>query len=508
MPTNLNTDTSIVDYLKSTNQDSSYASRAKLAADSGVANYTGTPEQNTQLLTALKSKTPTTTPPATTPPSSDNSGYVIPTGTTLAPGAMVNNNPMTSSELDRATTMPDPVGLAATVNSNIPSLSDRVSSVAKTVFTGNKLALDNLRAQQEADIKARQDAEQAKVNDVTDRLNSITTSTQLQDKLDEINRQFDIPNKINMLTDISNRIVQAQDALNVGLAYEQDRPARLQVISGRMNTLKTQGLATIGALQGAASVIQGNINLARSYASQTLDAIKDDNARSINALKTLLDLHNNNLMKLNEQEKATVDERIKALKDQVDQLDKDRNDIQDFMTQYPSAFLKGGVTLTDTKDEALKKMLPYLAKTEELKLAKSLATKASGGSGSSAAKQAEEKSLLLQAKNNGMKYSEAILAFADTLPVSYIDSIYPEEAKVAKTIPDSGQKRTEDAIYNNLYGQYFDEAGNIKAGYEVSTDPKTGKPTIQKTQEKKVGFFASLFGGGGNKGDTQSSTPK
>ena len=505
MPTTLNTDTSIVDYLKSTNQDSSYAARTKLAADSGVKDYTGTPEQNTQLLNTLKSKAPATATAAPPTNNNNNGTYVIPTGTTLAPGAIVNNNPMTSSELDRATTMPDPVGLAATVNSNIPSLSDRVSSVAKTVFEGNKLALDNLRAQQAADIKAKQDAEQAKVNDITGRLNTITTSTQLQDKLEEINRQFDIPNKINMLTDISNRIVQAQDALNVGLAYEQDRPARLQLVSGRLNTLKTQGLATIGALQGAASVIQGNINLARSYAGQTLDAIKDDNTRSINALNTLLDLHNNNLLKLNEQEKSNVEDRLKSLTDQIDQLDKDRDDIQEYMTQYPSAFLKGGVTLTDTKDEALKKMLPYLAKIEELKLAKSFATKSSGGSGSSPAKVAQDKSLLLQAKNNGMKYSEAIIAFADSLPVSYIDSIYPEEAKAAKTLPEGGQKRTEDAIYNNLYGQYFDAAGNIKPGYEVTTDAKTGKPTIQKTQEKKVGFFARLFG---SNDTAQSSTPK
>lgn len=50
----LNTDTSIVDYLKSQGQDSSYGSRKKLANQYGISNYTGTAQQNTQLLNLVK----------------------------------------------------------------------------------------------------------------------------------------------------------------------------------------------------------------------------------------------------------------------------------------------------------------------------------------------------------------------------------------------------------------------------------------------------------------------
>ena len=45
---------SIVDYLKSMGQDSSYANRAQLAAQNGITNYKGTAAQNTQLLGILK----------------------------------------------------------------------------------------------------------------------------------------------------------------------------------------------------------------------------------------------------------------------------------------------------------------------------------------------------------------------------------------------------------------------------------------------------------------------
>lgn len=45
---------SIVDALKAVGQDSSYAARAALAAKIGIVNYTGTADQNTQLLNSLR----------------------------------------------------------------------------------------------------------------------------------------------------------------------------------------------------------------------------------------------------------------------------------------------------------------------------------------------------------------------------------------------------------------------------------------------------------------------
>lgn len=69
----LNTQTSIVDYLKSKNQDSSYSNRSKLAQTHGISGYKGTAQQNNKLLNAIRSRTtqqpvsqPQPTPPPTT----------------------------------------------------------------------------------------------------------------------------------------------------------------------------------------------------------------------------------------------------------------------------------------------------------------------------------------------------------------------------------------------------------------------------------------------------------
>ncbi|GIO23581.1 hypothetical protein J11TS1_21620 [Oceanobacillus sp. J11TS1] len=58
---------SIVDYLKSIGEDSSFANRAKLAKSYGIQYYTGTAAQNTRLLNALKSgKSPSNSAPKST----------------------------------------------------------------------------------------------------------------------------------------------------------------------------------------------------------------------------------------------------------------------------------------------------------------------------------------------------------------------------------------------------------------------------------------------------------
>lgn len=68
------TGSSIVDYLKSVGQDSSYSARKQLASQYGITNYSGSASQNTQLLNALRSGSkPTTTTTSTNTSSSSSS---------------------------------------------------------------------------------------------------------------------------------------------------------------------------------------------------------------------------------------------------------------------------------------------------------------------------------------------------------------------------------------------------------------------------------------------------
>ena len=55
----LNTQTSIIDFLKSTGQSSDFATRKRLAEEAGISGYTGAGNQNSTLLSILSKKTPT-----------------------------------------------------------------------------------------------------------------------------------------------------------------------------------------------------------------------------------------------------------------------------------------------------------------------------------------------------------------------------------------------------------------------------------------------------------------
>lgn len=394
------------------------------------------------------------------------------------------SGPISTSDLARATSLPDPTTYATTNSGK--NLSDMVSSVGKTALTSNQQVVDSLRKEQERLVTMEKDAAQAKVDQVSGKIAEVTSSTAAQDALDATMKKFDVENKIQQYTEIQNKIVSAQEALNMGLIYEADRPARMQLITGRSSSLQKQGLATIGALQATAEVIKGNIDLAKSYAETTINAINTDNQNSMSALKTLLTLYNDKLVDLTKEEHDVVNARITAIEDQNKQIESDKQDLLDYMTKYPSAFLKGGVTLLDTKETALQKMLPVLSADERTKFNADIAAKLKTGSTESDKDgPAADKQQMLQLKANGMTYQEALNAFSDTLSTSWINAVYRQDNTVSDT---SG----ENQLKNQYYSQFLDANGKVKPGYTVTIDSK-GNPVVEQDKSNEPGWISKLF---------------
>lgn len=381
--------------------------------------------------------------------------------------------PMTSSDLARGTSLPDPSTLASTQNKG--DLSSMVSNVAGTTLDATGKAIDALLAKQQADTAAAKAAEQAKVTATEGKISTLAanSATADQDALAATREKFKVDETISSLQSINSKIVAAQEALNMGLIYEQDRPAREQLILGRSASLQKQGLATIGALQATAQVLQGNVDLAESYAKTTMDAINTDNKNALDSLTLLLDLHNNNLITLTADEKATVNTRITALQDQDKQIQQNQSDVFDLIKNYPGAAQAGGVTLLDDRATALKKMLPKMSSDEQLKFNADLAATNRGNAGTTDKDgPAADKQQLLGLKANGMTYQEALNAFSDTLSVDWINSVYRE--------PDPKASSGQQGVTDNYYNQFLDENGKIKSGYTVTIDPKTGRPIVNQ----------------------------
>lgn len=146
---------SIVDYLSSVGQASDYNSRAALATKYGITNYSGTADQNTQLLTKLRSGT-SATPAA---PASPGTGATTApnTGATTVP-APVNNTPtpqvptidtngimnyVTSGQIDPSqidTYINNLVTKAYTTTGPTGTIIDTASATAKANEIRNQLA--------------------------------------------------------------------------------------------------------------------------------------------------------------------------------------------------------------------------------------------------------------------------------------------------------------------------------------------------------------------------------
>lgn len=484
---------SLVDTLDQKGLDSSLTGRANLAVSKGLvsnaneyltlASQGKNADINTKLLGFVN--TPADPNGPTPAPAPDQNSSSTPVKGTVGGTPMVQGGPITSGDLGKSFGLPEPTTFSD--NTKAPSLNDRITEVATANLTdSNQKAIENLKSQQQSLVTTAKDNAGAEVQKRKNQLANLVGGTVTQDAIKSVYDEYKIKENLQLYSDIQTKIVDAQNALQMGLIYEKDRPARMRFVTGAENTLQKQGLATIGALQGTAAVIKGNIDLAKSFADSTIDAINADNERSFTALTTLLDMANNEYVDLTTEERKLINDRISTIEDEATRLQKNKDDVLGYMTQYPKAFLNGGVTLLDTKEQALQKMLPYLAADEKAKFEADLYTKykTSGASTDKAAEQ-EYKGQLLQGKNAGMSYNEAVLAFGDVLDINYINSVYGQD----KTNPTGA-----DAITQAYYNQFLNPDGTVKPGYKVTVDPKNGRPVV--TQDKSAntgdGFWKNI----------------
>lgn len=398
---------------------------------------------------------PTYTP--TTKPEDRTAAFA----TTPAPPPVPPTGAMTTSSLAQGNSAPD----VSTYLSYIPknSLSGMVGTVAASTLDSTGKAIDALLAKQQSIAETAKNNEQTQVDALGRAIKKRGESTAAVDALAEARDKFNVDQTIADLRSVQSKITSAQEALNMGLIYEGDKPVRMSLLSGRQATLQKQGLATIGALQSTAQILQGNLDLAKSYSDATVSAIQTDNANAMTALQTLLTLHNNNLVNLSNDEKDIVNKRITALQDQDKEIKSNADDVFQLMSQYPSAALSGGVTLLDDRKTAIAKMLPKMSAMEMAKFNAALASSASTKTDKDGPEA--DKNLLLSYKANGMTYPDAVTRFGATLSLDWINNAYGQASPA----------NNEDVVKNQYFAGFLNPDGSLKPG--VSLDAK-GNPTM------------------------------
>ena len=139
---------SIVDYLKKSGQDSSYSARAVIADELGIKNYTGSGEQNTQMLKMLKdgAGTPKNTPSPTPLPNATGDATPTPipnatgtpTVTTLSDTALNNKNAtFTPSDTAKGAGKKQEESLNDLNSIATPTISQETMNILNSTFTAS-----------------------------------------------------------------------------------------------------------------------------------------------------------------------------------------------------------------------------------------------------------------------------------------------------------------------------------------------------------------------------------
>lgn len=287
----------------------------------------------------------------------------------IPPSASGNANlqqPSTANVMGTDNASTSSVSMSSPVSDSL--LGRQQAEAATKYLTGISATIDGLLATQQKMVEDAKKEAEGKVSGLMDRLRGNLDKTQYETRLERDRELFKVEDNIKTLGVIRGRLADATAALESGLIYEEGRPVRMQLLTGRMSELKKQGIAQINALSGAAEVIKGNIDLARAYADDSLAAIKADNAEKNAALNTLLDLENAKLIKLSDEEKSLIKERRGLLEDESARVEKDKDAVFDLAVKYPQSFAKAGVTFLDSPEAAAQKMLPFMSEREQLEL--------------------------------------------------------------------------------------------------------------------------------------------
>lgn len=310
---------SIIDFLNSVKQDSSFANRAKLAAEQGITGYKGTAEQNLALLAKLRGATSPT--PATETPES-------PTGTTTA-------SSMTSEE---KITTPGATPGADTAGAMVTGASTTLAEFMKQLTPA------------ETETEKKQQT-------LLDKMTSLVgdAAKQSADQL-TAEQAAGIPELKKKFADINGQILTKSAEYNVLQAANANKPITMNSIIGNERAILNAKAADIGLLTAQAQALQGQIQTAQDTVNRSIDLKYDTISKQLDVyqaqLSALEPTLNKEEKRLATAQQLMIEERKQALEDKKSAEKEKSGVILDLIGQYPDA----GITFTDTLAQAQAKL--------------------------------------------------------------------------------------------------------------------------------------------------------
>lgn len=361
------TGTSIVDYLKSIGQDSSYSARSALASQYGITNYTGSADQNLALLNKLQSNTgsiPTITQPKTLETSNtaqtSTNDLLTNALTELQKRLTTNITPKSTSDIKDTSIIPEQsldtkspaltTTTADSINSMIQkeqeALAAKQASAQKTLSNAGLLGTGNTLQEQlltgyKANVPVSQ--HQTKLTEAQNRYGVI-------EALDEYKLQGEKVAQAKAA--IENLDLQRQAELDAAL----NRQASMNSISAEQQRINqkydSQRAKLVGDYNIEAAILatkSNNLTEANKLVSQAVDAYTSDITAEINRFNNFYSIASDFVSSLSSEEKSVLDD-VKTQLINKEREEKERlANVLNLKLEYPNA----GIEATDTLEQAV-----------------------------------------------------------------------------------------------------------------------------------------------------------
>jgi len=238
MAENLNVDTSIVDYLKSKGQDSSYTSRSSLATKYGITDYAGTAEQNIKLLGLVKGESTDTIPKQTTP--------------------IINTTPTTTPIVDTSSIYAE---------QNAAKIKEQEDATKKT--TDQTTEITDLNNQKTiAELKTSLG------------VGTAPAATDLTTKREDLYTTYNMSALSTQITDTQKLIADTKASLSQGLRDEEGQLRSMNAIGTRENKITKEATTRLTALTDNLAILQDQYTTNNNIISQILELEQTDYANA------------------------------------------------------------------------------------------------------------------------------------------------------------------------------------------------------------------------------------
>ena len=387
------TGSSIVDYLKSVGADSSYAARAKYAANYGISNYQGTAEQNLQLLNLMKSSGGATAPaPAQAPATSTSSALQQALQQAESQVSILQQSLAQQQEASQqmyATLQKQMADQQQQANSQYQAqqqalqeqlkreqerydqmIAEAQRREAEAAALYGALSEQVKQAQQET---ARLKAEKlAKVEQYTSQYEDLIANRQpIAQLLSEQQAKWQVPELYDKLLGYTDQMAAALQQVNdlkaaeqEALAQSEQRLAPITYIRGEQALIQdkyARQIANATAVANAQAVLieatRGNLTTARQFAQDMVAAATYDYERQVQDLQNLITINYDLFSNLSQQEQQYLSLQLgitQALTGIQEQYFRDQLGIKEALSDAERAYLSSQTDLIGRLDASTK----------------------------------------------------------------------------------------------------------------------------------------------------------